>query len=80
MIKSMNSSLKEDLKNIINNANSLKKDGKTHDYIAKYVHIELGKHLIFDNNYSVNFIKDGQIDKREETVISKKENKKLLNL
>lgn len=76
MIESMNSSLKEDLKNIINNANSLKKDGKTHDYIAKYVHIELGKHLIFDNNYSVNFIKDGQIDKREETDISKKRKQK----
>lgn len=44
----------EDLiKNIINRAKAMKTNSKTTDYeIAQFVHIELGKVMYYDNNYS----------------------------
>ena len=56
------------IKSIIDKATKLKKSGISDLYIAKLVHIELGKILIYDNNYTANFNKE---DDKEPTQITK---------
>ena len=56
------------IKSIIDKATELKKSGISDLYIAKLVHIELGKILIYDNNYTANFNKE---DDKEPTQITK---------
>ena len=56
------------IKSIIDKATELKKRGISDLYIAKLVHIELGKILIYDNNYTANFNKE---DDEELTQITK---------
>lgn len=51
----------EDLiQQIINKANELKKSGKSDLDIAKCVHMELGKTIYYDNNYSIKKDENGQ--------------------
>lgn len=56
------------IKSIIDKATKLKKSGISDLYIAKLVHIELGKILIYDNNYTANFNKE---DDKEPTQVTK---------
>lgn len=49
------------IQEIINKATELKNNSKTNDYdIAEFVHIELGKVLYYDNNYTAKFINNKQ--------------------
>ena len=74
---------------IIQEANSLKSNGKSNKEIAEFVHIELGKLIIYDNNYSIGFDYDlrqnleGQKTKaseiRQEKILSKKSSIKSKN-
>lgn len=76
----MNDSMKEIIKNIIDNAKLLKDTGKTDYDVAKYVHIELGKVIIYDNNYSANYEKNGIIDERNETKLSQQRKQNMLEV
>ena len=60
--------MEDKIKSIIDKATELKKSGISDLYIAKLVHIELGKILIYDNNYTANFNKE---DDKEPTQITK---------
>ena len=60
--------MEDKIKSIIDKATELKKRGISDLYIAKLVHIELGKILIYDNNYTANFNKE---DDKEPTQITK---------
>ncbi len=60
--------MEDKIKSIIDKAIELKKRGISNLYIAKLVHIELGKILIYDNNYTANFNKE---DDKEPTQITK---------
>lgn len=60
--------MKNKIKNIIDKATEFKKSGISDLYLAKFVHIELGKILIYDNNYTANFNKE---DDKETTQITK---------
>ena len=60
--------MEDKIKSIIDKAIELKKSGISNLYIAKLVHIELGKILIYDNNYTANFNKE---DDKEPTQITK---------
>ena len=60
--------MEDKIKSIIDKATKLKKSGISDLYIAKLVHIELGKILIYDNNYTANFNKE---DDKEPTQITK---------
>ena len=60
--------MEDKIKGIIDKATELKKRGISDLYIAKLVHIELGKILIYDNNYTANFNKE---DDKEPTQITK---------
>ncbi len=54
------------IQEIINKASELKNNSKTNDYdIAEFLHIELGKVLYYDNNYTAKFINN-----KQETEIS----------
>ena len=74
---------------IIQEANRLKSDGKSNKEIAEFVHIELGKLIIYDNNYSIGFDYDlnqnieGQKTKaseiRQEKILSEKSSIKSKN-
>ena len=59
--------MEDKIKSIIDKATELKKRGISDLYIAKLVHIELGKILIYDNNYTANFNKE---DDKEPTQIT----------
>lgn len=60
--------MEDKIKSIIDKATELKKSEISNLYIAKFVHIELGKILIYDNNYTANFNKE---DDKEPTQITK---------
>ena len=60
--------MEDKIKSIIDKATELKKSGISDLYIAKLVHIELGKILIYDNNYTANFNKEND---KEPTQITK---------
>ena len=60
--------MEDKIKSIIDKATELKKSGISDLYIAKLVHIELGKILIYDNNYTANFNKE---DDKEPTQVTK---------
>lgn len=60
--------MEDKIKSIIDKAIELKKRGISNLYIAKLVNIELGKILIYDNNYTANFNKE---DDKEPTQITK---------
>lgn len=68
----------ESIKKIIDKANELKSKGISELTIAKFVHIELGKILIYDNNYTENYQKDGTLTqtsiKRRKKLLSKETN------
>lgn len=70
--------MKDKIKGIIDKATELKKSGISDLDIAKFVHIELGKILIYDNNYTANFNKEKdeeptQITKdRQEMILGEK--------
>ena len=67
--------MEDKIKSIIDKATELKKSGISDLYIAKLVHIELGKILIYDNNYTANFNKE---DDKEPTQITKDRQAKIL--
>ena len=46
------------VKDIIDRARKLEKSGKSKLDIAKFVHIEWGKNIIYDNSYTANYNKD----------------------
>lgn len=48
------------IKQITKKANELRKSGKSDLDIAKFVHIELGKTIYYDNNYSIKKDENGQ--------------------
>ena len=62
-----------EIRQIIQEASILKSNGKSSKEIAEFVHIELGKLIIYDNNYSIGFEYDlsqnieGQKSKTSET-------------
>ena len=60
--------MEDKIKSIIDKATELKKSGISDLYIAKLVHIELGKILIYDNNYTANFNKE---DDKEPSQVTK---------
>ena len=70
--------MKDKIKNIIDKATGLKKNGIPDLDIAKFVHIELGKILIYDNSYMENYNKEKNQEltnitkKRQEMLLSKK--------
>lgn len=70
--------MEDKIKSIIEKANELKKRGLPNLYIAEFVHIELGKILIYDNNYTANFSKEyskepTQLTKdRQSTILGEK--------
>ena len=53
------------IKEIINFAKLLKTQGKSNYEIAKYVHIELGKIIVYDNDYTISY-NNFDIDKKFE--------------
>ena len=47
--------MENEIRQILQEANILKSNGKSSKKIAEFVHIELGKLIIYDNNYSIGF-------------------------
>ena len=70
--------MNDKIKDIIDRARELNKSGKSKLDIAKFVHIELGKILIFDNSYTANYNKEANEDltqtsrQRQKMILSKK--------
>lgn len=70
--------MKNIVKYIIDKATELRNSGTPDLDIAKFVHIELGKILIYDNRYMANYNKEGNEDltqiskKRQEMLLGKK--------
>ena len=68
--------MENQIKNIINSAIKLKRNGSSDLHIAKFVHIELGKILIYNNSYTANFNKEND---NEPTQLTKTRQKTILN-
>ena len=70
--------MKDKVKDIIDRATELRRSGTSDLDIAKFVHIELGKILIYDNRYTANYNKESNEDltqtsrKRQEMLLGKK--------
>lgn len=70
--------MKDKVKDIIDRATELRRGGTSDLDIAKFVHIELGKILIYDNRYTANYNKESNEDltqtsrKRQEMLLGKK--------
>ena len=70
--------MNDKVKDIIDRATELKKSGMSKLDIAKFVHIELGKSLIYDNSYTANYNKEKNEGltqtsrQRQEMLLSKK--------
>lgn len=70
--------MNDKIKNIIDRATELKKSGIADFDIAKFIHIELGKILIYDNSYTENYNKENSqklthiTKKRQEMLLGKK--------
>ena len=56
--------MENEIKQIIQNAENLRREGFSDKQLAEFVHIELGKLMIYDNNYSVAF--DYDISKNQD--------------
>lgn len=70
--------MKDRVNYIIDRATELRNSGTSDLNIAKFVHIELGKILIYDNRYTANYNKENNEDltqiskKRQEMLLGKK--------
>lgn len=70
--------MKDKVKDIIDRATELRRSGTSDLDIAKFVHIELEKILIYDNRYTANYNKESNEDltqtsrKRQEMLLGKK--------
>lgn len=70
--------MKDKVKDIIDRVTELRRSGMSDLNIAKFVHIELGKILIYDNRYTANYNKESNEDltqtsrKRQEMLLGKK--------
>ena len=70
--------MKDKVKDIIDRATELRRSGTSDLDIAKLVHKELGKILIYDNRYTANYNKESNEDltqtsrKRQEMILGKK--------
>lgn len=70
--------MKDKVKDIIDRATELRRSGTSDLDIAKFVHIELGKILIYDNRYTANYNKESNevltqtSRKRQEMLLGKK--------
>ena len=70
--------MKDRVNYIIDRATELRNSGTSDLNIAKFVHIELGKILIYDNRYTANYNKENNEDltqiskKRQEILLGKK--------
>ncbi len=70
--------MKDRVNSIIDRATELRNSGTSDLNIAKFVHIELGKILIYDNRYTANYNKENNEDltqiskKRQEILLGKK--------
>lgn len=47
--------MENEIKRIIQNAENLRSEGYSDKQLAEFVHIELGKLIVYDNNYSIGF-------------------------
>ena len=56
--------MENEIKQIIQSAENLRREGFSDKQLAEFVHIELGKLMIYDNNYSVAF--DYDISKNQD--------------
>ncbi len=68
--------MNDKVKKIIDRANQLMQNGMSKLDVAKFVHLELGKSLIFDNSYTAVYNKEKNEDL---TIISKKRQEMLLS-
>lgn len=69
--------MEDEIKEIIDRANNMKKNQNTDEYdIAKFVHIELGRILVYDNTYTAKYVDDENISekskKRQRTLLTKR--------
>ena len=56
--------MENEIKQIIQSAENLRREGFSDKQLAEFVHIELGKLMIYDNNYSVGFDYDLNKDQK----------------
>ena len=69
--------MENEIKQIIQNAQDLRNKGYPDKQLAEFVHIELGKLIVYNNNYSIGFEYDlsqnfnGQKSKTSEVRQSK---------